>query len=507
MRYATFTFLNIINQENNMPNQHRLCIQNSWEKGSGPLFQSFNPATGELLWEGNAADREDVDRAIGAALQAFEEWANLPINERIDYLLSFRDELEEEKNTLALVIAQETGKPLWESKGEVDAMLAKIAISIDAYQVRCPNTTLPQSANVVKTHHKPHGVAVVLGPFNFPGHLPNGHIIPALLAGNTIVFKPSELTPLVGEFIAQIWQRSGLPEGVLNLVQGGRDTGNYLTEHPYLNALFFTGSWETGKKLSEKFATHPDKILALEMGGNNPLIIDSVKNLKAAAYTTIQSAFLTAGQRCTCARRLIVIESEQGRAFAHALVDLMQKIRVGPYTDEPEPFMGPVIHLNAAQNFLKKQASLLELGGKALVEMKQIKEGLPFLSPGLIDVSEVHHVPDEEIFGPLLQLTYAKNLSDAIEKANHTVYGLSAGILTDQADHFDIFYRKIRAGVINWNTPLTGASSSAPFGGIGNSGNHRPSAFYAADYCSYPVASTESCLLQMPSKMPPGIAP
>jgi len=481
------------------------CIQNVWEKGSGPLFESFNPATGASIWKGSSAGSKDVDNACEAASKAFEAWSNCTFNERIEYLHCFRDELEEEKENLALLIAQETGKPLWESKGEVEAMIAKIAISVSAYHERCPNGTLPNTSQVIKTFHKPHGVAVVLGPFNFPGHLPNGHIIPALLAGNTVIFKPSELTPATGEAIMNIWQKSGLPKGVLNLLQGGKETGSLLAEHAKINALFFTGSWETGKWLSEKFAPHPEKILALEMGGNNPLVIDAVQDLHTAAYLTIQSAFLTAGQRCTCARRLIVLKDVK-EAFITKLLAMTAKIQIGAFDSTPEPFMGPVIHVKAAEKLLKKQEDLILLGGIPLLQMKQINSALPFLTPGIIDVTEIDQVPDEEIFGPLLQITAVKNLAEAIEKANETAYGLCAGIISDEPEHFDLFYREVRAGVINWNTPTTGASSAAPFGGIGKSGNHRPSAYYAADYCSYPVASTESYPLIKPAKTSPGIS-
>ncbi|PJD95411.1 MAG: succinylglutamate-semialdehyde dehydrogenase [Parachlamydia sp.] len=485
---------------------NKQCIQNVWEKGSGPLFESFNPATGISLWKGNSAGPDDVDKACEAASKAFETWSTHPINERIEYLYSFRDELEDEKNNLALLISQETGKPLWESKGEVESMIAKIAISISAYQARCPNVTLPKAAQVIKTFHKPHGVAVVLGPFNFPGHLPNGHIIPALLAGNTVIFKPSELTPATGEAIMTIWQKSGLPKGVLNLLQGGKETGSLLAEHAKINALFFTGSWETGKWLSEKFAPHPEKILALEMGGNNPLIIDTIQDIRAAAYLTIQSAFITAGQRCSCARRLIVLQGSAGDAFITELLDMTAKIQIGAYDSSPEPFMGPVINGKAAEKLLQKQDALIQLGGKPLLLMKQINPALPFLTPGIIDIADIDRVPDEEIFGPLLLITRAKNLHEAIAKANQTAYGLCAGIFSDVPEHFDVFYQGVRAGIINWNTPTTGASSAAPFGGIGRSGNHRPSAYYAADYCSYPVASTESYPLQKPPKTSPGIA-
>lgn len=472
---------------------------------SSQIFISHNPATGEKLWSGPTATQQDVDDAVASARFAFEKWAQMSFEKRINHLMTYRGILTSEKDLMAETISQETGKPLWDSKGEVLAMINKIAISIDAYHKRCAELTLEQPHALSITRHKPHGVMAVLGPYNFPGHLPNGHIIPALLAGNTVVFKPSELTPLVGELMVALWKKSGLPEGVINLVQGLAETGKLLSKHPVIDGLLFTGSWPTGKSLAATFAETPQKILALEMGGNNPLVISSLSNIKAAAYITIQSAFLSSGQRCTCARRLIVIQNGTSKAFQEQLMAMIKAIQVGAYTDSPEPFMGPVISLAAAKKLLETQKKLQDSGGKSLIPMQHLKRDLPFLSPGLIDVTDIRERSDEEIFGPLLQLIRVPDLNSAIEEANRTAYGLSAGLLSDSMEEYELFYHKIRAGVVNWNTQLTGASSSAPFGGIGKSGNHRPSAFYAADYCAFPVASLENKHQNMPTTLVPGI--
>jgi len=481
-------------------------INNAWTESSGNVFQSHDPATGEKIWEGKSAGKFDVHDAVLAAKNALPGWSNLSIETRIAYFEAFKHALTEDKNLLAETISQETGKPLWDSTGEVAAMLNKIALSIDAYKQRCAESTRTLPTGTSITRHKPHGVVAVFGPFNFPAHLPNGHILPALLAGNTVVFKPSELTPLVGEVMVDIWEKCFLPKGVINLVQGGRETGQFLAEHPDFNGLFFTGSWKTGKILSEQFAGHPEKILALEMGGNNPLIVSGVKDLKAAAYVALQSAYLSAGQRCTCARRLIVIENSSHEAFIEQLIQLIQKITVGVYNQTPEPFMGPVISPQSAHSLLAAQKDLKKLGGRSLVEMRHLQSETGLLSPGLMDVTDISSRPDEEHFGPFLQLIRVPNLEAALKEANNTQYGLSAGILTDSREEYELFYREIRAGVVNWNTPMTGASSAAPFGGVGRSGNHRPSAFYAADYCCYPVASMETVKLELPGVISPGLS-
>jgi succinylglutamic semialdehyde dehydrogenase len=329
--------------------------------------------------------------------------------------------------------------------------------------------------------------------------------VPALLAGNTAVFKPSEYTPLLGQKTAELWQASGLPPGVLNLVQGGRDTGKMLADHPGLDGLFFTGSAAAGEALSRAFAGRPEKILALEMGGNNPLIVWDAADARAAAMLIVQSAYLTAGQRCTCARRLILKVGSAGDRVLQSLTDLLPQVRIGRYNRDPEPFMGPVISDAAAQTLLQAQADFQQRGGLPLVALKSIGPTLAMLSPGLMDVSEVNDRPDIELFGPFLQVIRVDDFAGALAEANNTAYGLAAGLLSDRADLYEQFSQGIRAGVITWNRATTGASGRLPFGGVGRSGNHRPAGYWATDYCTYPVASLESPVLAVPSQPLPGI--
>jgi succinylglutamic semialdehyde dehydrogenase len=491
-----------------MPDHSSLYINNTWKKGSGSLFQSKDPSTGDLLWKGYAAAQADVDEAVQSAHHAhhaLDSWSSLPLEERKKNLLKFKEALEKSQDNLAEIISLETGKMLWDSQGEVKAMISKVDISIEAFAQRCPEVNKTHPAGTSITRHKPHGVVAVFGPFNFPGHLPNGHIIPALLAGNTVVFKPSELTPLVAEETIRLWESCGLPPGVLNLIQGGLETGQHLASHPLINGLFFTGSYPTGLFLSELFGKHPEKILALEMGGNNPLLIGSVQDKIAAAYLTIQSAYLSSGQRCTCARRLIVSEGSEGDLYLDTLVNMIKGISIGRYRAQPAPFMGPLVSEEHALKILAAQSSLIDQGAHALLPASHLYPGTGFLSPGLIDVTPIKERSDQEIFGPLLQLIRVKDFEEGIKEANKTCFGLAAGLLSDRIEEYEQFYRKIQAGIINWNAPLTGASSAAPFGGIGCSGNHRPSAYYAADYCAYPVASIESSRLEMPTSISPGI--
>jgi succinylglutamic semialdehyde dehydrogenase len=412
--------------------------------------------------------------------------------------------LKDDRAGMADTISREVGKPHWEALTEVDAMINKIPVSIQAYNDRRTPTTAESSGVRSATRFKPHGVVAVLGPFNFPGHLPNGHIVPALLAGNAVLFKPSELAPAVAERTVDHWYQSGLPVDALKMLHGDGQIGKALVNHAGIDGIFFTGSSHVGLSMRQALVNHPEKILALEMGGNNPLVVHEAHNIPAAVYDTIQSAYLTSGQRCTCARRLIVPVGSAGDAFIAALIDGIKRIRVGPHTNRPEPFMGPVINDAAAIKLLSAQTSL---GGEILVEMESIGPRLAMLSPGLIDMTKINDRPDTELFGPLLQLIRVADFDTAIAEANRTAYGLSAGLLSDNPDLYEKFYSHVRAGIINWNRPITGASGSLPFGGIAASGNHRPSGFYAADYCSYPVASLECERLELPAVLTPGVAP
>lgn len=464
-------------------------INGEWRDGAGPAFQSHNPADNSLVWEGQAADPGQVEAAFAAARSAFSAWGRAPLERRVEIVERYRSELENRRNDLAELISVETGKPRWEGLAEVGAMIGKIDISLKAQAERTGGHVSETAFGHARLAHKPLGVMFVLGPYNFPGHLPNGHIIPALLAGNTVVFKPSEITPGVGEAMVKAWQAAGLPAGVLNLVQGARETGGAALDDANLDGVLFTGSWPTGRFIHEKFAGRTGIQLALEMGGNNPLIVWDAHDAEAVARIAIHSAYITAGQRCSCARRLILPDTAFGGEVLEAIVDLSKRLSIGPWNAEPEPFMGPLVSAAAAGNVLNAQADLLKRGGVALRAAERVPGlGEAFVSPGLIDVTGLT-VPDEEVFGPMLQVTRVDSFEAAMASANATAYGLSAGLASDDADLWDRFWVESRAGIVNWNRPTCGAASNMPFGGPGQSGNLRPSAYYAADYCAYPVAT------------------
>ncbi len=454
---------------------------------------SFEPATGEELWRGPVSC---VDDEVEIARRAWPAWAAQAVTFRAETLRRFADRVRAEADTLADLIARETGKPLWEAHTEVESVANKVDISVKAYAERTPNRRIEGAMGLRNAvRHKPHGALAVLGPYNFPAHLPNGHIVPALLAGNSVLFKPSEKTPATGAKLVELFHSAGVPKEVLRLVIGGPETGKALASHTGIDGLLFTGSARTGLALSRQFAATPGKMLALEMGGNNPVIVWDTADIRTAAILVVQSAFLSAGQRCTNARRLIVKDS-MAVPLIEEVKTLANRLIVDHPHAEPAPYMGPVIDNEAADGLTESFLILMSSGGQVIRHMTRPMADRPFLSPGIIDVTAMTERPDIELFGPLLQVIRVDSFEAAIAEANNTAFGLSAALIGGTPQLYDRFWASARAGVINWNRPTNGASSAAPFGGIGLSGNHRPSAFYAADYCAYPVASSESDALR-----------
>ena len=455
---------------------------------SDKTLVSYEPASGEEVWRGT---HSDIDAAVSTARRAWAAWAGRPLIERIEILRGFANEARRQGEQLAELIARESGKPLWEARTEVDAVVNKVDISVQAFAERTGKKKFdagPQMSAAVR--HKPHGVMTVLGPYNFPAHLPNGHIVPALIAGNAVLFKPSEKTPAVGEALVACFHTAGVPEEVLQLVIGGPEEGQALVAHPGVDGVLFTGSANAGLAINRRLAANPGKIVALEMGGNNPIVVIETPHMADAAALVVQSAFTSAGQRCTAARRLIVKNAVYD-LLMEQLLPLARKLMMGDPLGEPQPFMGPVIDNHSADRLMESFLELMTAGGRPLLHMRRSVPDLPFLSPGIIDVTDVPERPDIELFGPVLQVIRVPDLDAGIAEANNTRFGLSASLIGGTPEEYGRFWANVRAGIINWNGPTNGASSAAPFGGIGLSGNHRPAAYYAADYCAYPVASTE----------------
>src|SRR5450830_1625571 len=406
-------------------------INGAWLPGTGRELLTIDPSNGKQTWASLEATPTQVEQACQAARTAFEAWADTPVEERIAICVRFRELLKVHAEALALLISEEVGKPLWESRTEVATMANKIDISVQSYNARTGITQSKIADGDAVLRHRPHGVFGVFGPYNFPGHLPNGHIVPALIAGNTIVFKPSEYAPRTAIKTVALWQQAGLPAGVINLVNGARDTGVALGQQAGIDGVLFTGSCQTGVALHKQFGGQPGKMLALEMGGNNPLVIWDAKEIDAAVFMAISSAFISAGQRCTCARRLILPQGAAGDAIVARLVDVASRLTIGASDAEPAPFMGPVVSAAIAKRLVAAQADMVARGGKLLLEMKHLDANTGFVSAGIVDVTDAKGIPDEEWFGPLLQIIRVTDFDSAIDAANNTSFGLASALISN----------------------------------------------------------------------------
>lgn len=470
-------------------------VNGCWIKGQGSIIESVDLSTQEPLYRANCLNVQQINQQLDVLDYSQKEWAATSIDHRIKFIHAFKEQLEVHKDLIARAISQEVGKPLWEAKTEVAAMLGKVDLSIKASHERCPLVKGDLNGISLSLKHKPHGLVYIVAPFNFPAHLPNGHIIPALLAGNTIVYKPSEFTPRCGELVARLWEMSNIPQGVFNFILADTEGSKTIVESPCVQGVFFTGSDTVGRIIEKNIVNEHHKILALELGGNNPLIISSYKDQSACIQLVLESAFLTAGQRCTCARRLIVINTPENRKLVDRLVAAASKLSVGAYSDDPEPFCGPLIHEKAKDDFLEEQDVLEKEGASILLKAVPVPGLKSGLTPAIIDVTAIKR-EDKELFGPILQLIWVKDYDEGIEVANQTKYGLCASVVTQDDDQWQQAQHNLNVGVLNRNRPTNGASGALPFGGAQQSGNFRPSGYWAADYCSYPQAqmSIENCM-------------
>jgi succinylglutamic semialdehyde dehydrogenase len=457
---------------------------------SGDGIRSCDPADPErVVWSANPEPRH-VDDAIAAARAAQPAWFALGTEARAAALGRWKVAAEARRERLAALITLETGKIRSEADAEAGLVATKVDITLGPHSSgRIAGYEVAAGPSKVgRCVFKPHGVMAVLGPFNFPAHLPNGHIVPALLAGNTVVFKPSDKTPAVGQAMAEIAAAADLPPGVVNVVQGAAGPAAALASHEGVDGVLFTGSWPVGRRILEANLDHPGRIVALELGGSNPTVVMPDADLRQAVVECARAAFATTGQRCTCTRR-IVLHKDIADRFIPAFCKVASTLVVGPGESNDPVFMGPMISAAAVDAVMTFQDELHARGGKVLVQASRVDRPGHFVTPGvvLVDRFEVEH--DRECFGPLVQLAIADDLDDCIAQANATRYGLAAAIFTRDDAVWERFLAECRSGCINRNTGTAGASGQLPFGGLGNSGNHRPAGAFSVDYCAYPVAS------------------
>lgn len=452
---------------------------------------------------------DHVHMATRAAKKAFLGWARLPQEKRFEYIRRLKEIYISHADQIAETIARETGKPLWDCQGEAKSMVNKIDITLDhsmkLVQDERVENALPGVDGFIR--HKPRGVMAVLGPFNFPGHLPNGHIIPALATGNTIVFKPSELTPAMGQLMAQMFEKAEFPKGVFNLVQGVAETGKRLVSDEDVDAILFTGSYETGLKIKQATLEHHWKLLALEMGGKNASIIWDDADMNKAIYETIVASFVSAGQRCSCTSR-IILHKKIADQFIEKFYDTAKKLSIGHWKDNP--FMGPLINSDAVEKYIRFQEIAQREGAERLMRGKVLDiEGRPgyYVTPSICLVREFRPesvYQKSEIFGPNVAIYQVDDFDEALRINDSTGFGLVTSIFSKNRDLYEETRLRSRVGLVNWNRTTNGASSRLPFGGLGKSGNDRPTAHYAVYYTTVPVASLEDTKPFDPKSSMPG---
>lgn len=449
-------------------------------------------APDNVVWSGTPR-LDHVDRAVAAARTAARSWALAAVDERVAAMRRYAEVVARRTGEIADRITLEMGKLRSEALLEAKLLGDKVAITLDEISMsRVRGYDVPVGpTRIGQCRFKPHGVMAVVGPFNFPAHLANGHFVPALLLGNTVVFKPSDKTPGVGQLLAECMLEAELPAGVFNVVQGGAPTSQRLVRHEGIDGILFTGSWPVGRAILEANLDRPGRIVALELGGNNPAVVMPSADLRQAVVECARAAFATTGQRCTCTRRIILHRSIADR-FLGAFGKVASTLLVGGgFEESPSTplFMGPLATEGAANGFLAAQRDLAARGGRVLVAASRLDRAGWFVTPSVVEVDRFELDCDCEIFGPLAQVSVVDDIEQAIEQANATDYGLAASIFTGVDEEFERFFAGCRAGCINRNTGTAGASSKLPFGGLGKSGNHRPAAAFSVDYCAYPVAS------------------
>ncbi len=429
-----------------------------------------------------------AEQAVARAREAQPGWAQRPLSERLALLQALRARFAARAAEISELLSREVGKPRWEAAQEAALLPAKID-SFLAEGLPLVQGRAPPGANG-EWRFRPHGVVAVLGPFNFPVHLPNGHIVPALALGNSVVFKPSELTPAVGVLYERCVREAGFPEGVFSLVQGERQVGAYLSAQAEVDGILFTGSVSTGAAIARANAENPGKLLALELGGKNAALVFEDADFAQALYQVAYGAFVTAGQRCASTSRCLVQRSLLPR-FSEALVRVAGGLQVGHFSEDV--FMGPLITAEATDRFLAAVQRSSSEGTDALLPPERFTASRPghYLRPSVHLVQRRladSHYQRDELFGPDVALYAFDDDDEGLAIANDSPYGLAASVFTASAERFDWMSSRLKAGVINWNAATVGASGKLPFGGTGLSGNHRPAGAFSSLYCAWPVA-------------------
>jgi succinylglutamate-semialdehyde dehydrogenase len=463
-------------------------IDGAWVAGeAGADIVGHDPAKSfAVVWQGKGHESH-VEPAVLAARRAQGPWFALSFAERLGHLERLQAAFDARVEEMATAIVHETGKPHREALGEARALGARVKLVAGAGMKRV-ETLVPDGVDGESRAH-PQGVVAVIGPYNYPAHLVNAHVIPALLTGNTVVIKPTEHCPWTGEIYAQCVHDAGLPPGVINLVQGGGDVGRALVAHRGVDAILFTGSWETGRAITAACLDQPGKLVALEMGGKNCAVVLDDADLQQTLPYVLQGAFLTTGQRCTATSRVLVHRAIYDR-FVEALAGAVRELRPGDPWDAQTAF-GPLANGPAFERFCELRGHARAAGLEALVPGTTL-EGGAFVTPSVHLLAPGQPDPvgylDEELFGPDLCVEQIDDDDHAIARLNDSPYGLSNAVFTAHVERFERFFRETRSGLLNHNRSTNGASGQLPFGGVGKSGNQRPAGIDATRYATFPVA-------------------
>ena len=459
--------------------------------------------TNQILWS-LPLDYRHVDPVIESACHGFDYWRKLELDKRISFLKSYQEQLISKQEQFATAIALEAGKPLWEAKTEAAALISKVDVTINESLKRIEQKNyqeiLPKTQGAL--YFKPLGPSLIIGPFNFPCHLANGQILSALIAGNSIIFKPSEKTCYSGELLIECFHQAGFPKGVINLAQGDGETARRMLKDKRIKGVFFTGSKEVGLKVLQ--STHQDlsKLVSLELGGKNPAIVHKDADFDFTLQELLKGAFLTTGQRCT-STSLVFIHHSMAQKFVESFHQLAKKIIVDhPIDHQREPFMGPLIDQRSLDEYLLYMGMAKREGMEEIMRGKQLERENPgfYVSPSIHYSDKFNfdgHFLASEIFGPNCSIIPYQDEEEAIALANSTEYGLACSVFTKDQSFFDLCVRDIDSGLINLNRSTVGASAKLPFGGVKNSGNYRPAAVSTIDACVYQMSSLQSDHLEI----------
>ncbi len=477
-----------------------------WQEGEGEELVSRNPATGNMMWSGNVASVKQVNQAVTSADNAVQDWLKLGLENRLEMLRRYVELVDSKRTEIAWLIADETGKTYWGARIEIDESIRKLKASEKAFKKRCSNNTCELSnGDRVLTRYRPLGVMAIIEGFSLAVYKLFGHLMPALIAGNTVVIKPSEQAPGVTQKLVELWVESGGCPSVVSLLHGGPQVGEWLAEDKKVAGILFTGRRVNGESIEKKAYETKGKLTVLEMGANNALVVWDVEEIKSVAYNILLSAFIYSGQCCTCVHRLILPSDAIGDLILRKLIELVERLVVGLPRDEEQPFIGPLISNDAADMAMQRQDELEKLGGVSMLKMYRSDHCAALIHPGVIDVTALEEPCDVEVLAPLLQVIRAESFEHAIELSEQSKYGLGSCLISDREGLYKQFRECSSAGIVYWNRPLTALIDVLPRVARGCSGNSRTGAYFSADFCSYPVVSIEGEHASIPEYLMPGI--